>query len=92
MTGEERERHRAEVAEARPGWYWWAVMALTAVLGPAAAIGVSAWNQHQSEQALCEVIVLSENAYQKNPAPSATVQELAAAMARLRQKYHCSAR
>lgn len=91
MTGEETQRHRAEVAEARPGWYWWAVMALTAVLGPAAAIGVSARNQHRSEQALCEVIVLSENAYRSNPAPGVTVRELAAAMARLRQKYHCPA-
>jgi len=90
VTGEEQQRQRAEIAEARPGWQWWAAMVLTATLGPAAAIGVSAWNQHRSEQALCEVVVLSGNAYRSNPAPSATVRELADAMGRLGKKYHCS--
>lgn len=86
---EEEQRHRAEVAEARPGWRWWAAMVLTSVLGPAVAIGVSSASRRHSEQALCEVIVLSDDAYQKNPRPSSTVQELAAAMTRLRHKYRC---
>lgn len=89
MTGEERERHRAEVAEARPGWYWWVVMILTVATFAGGSIFVSSRSQRRSEQALCEVIVLSDDVYRSNPNPSVTVQKLAAAMGRLRAKYHC---
>lgn len=89
MSGEERERHRAEVAEARPGWYWWLIMILTVAAFSAGSLLFSAWAQRRSEQALCEVIVLSDDAYRANPNPSLTVQQLAAAMGRLRAKYHC---
>ncbi|MDT4991408.1 MAG: hypothetical protein QOH97_1300 [Actinoplanes sp.] len=91
MTGEQAERHRAEVAESqtRRGWYWWLVMVVTAVVGPGLAIGVSAANQRRSEQALCEVVVLSDDAYRAHPPATPTGQQIAAAMARLREKYHC---
>jgi hypothetical protein len=89
VTGEETQRHRAEVAEARPGWYWWLIMAVTAVLGPAVAIVISSVNQRHSEEALCEVVVLSDDAYRAHPPTTPTGQQIAAAMNRLRQKYHC---
>jgi hypothetical protein len=64
-------------------------MVVTAVLGPGAAIWVAASNQHRSEQALCEVIVLSDDAYRAVQSPGPTVLRLAAAMGRLREKYDC---
>jgi hypothetical protein len=96
VTGEDAQRERADtaevrakVAEARPGWYWWLIMVVTAVVGPGLAIWVSAANQHRSEQALCEVVVLSDDAYRAHPPATPTGQQIAAAMARLREKYHC---
>lgn len=90
MTGEEVQRHRAEVAEARPGWYWWVIMIATVATFSGGAILISSMNQRHSEQALCEVIVLSDNAYRLYPPVTPTGQQIAAAMSRLRQKYHCA--
>lgn len=89
MTGEERERHRAEVAEARPGWYWWVIMIATVATFSGGAIVISAANQRHSEQSLCEVIVLSDDAYRSYPPSTPTGRQVAAAMSRLRAKYHC---
>jgi len=87
-TGE--QQHRAEVAEARPGWYWWAVMVVTSVLGPSIAIGVARHNQRQSEQAWCEVIrVLDEPLDPKAPPPSARGQRILAGIAHVRDRYDC---
>ena len=83
--------HRAEVAAARPGWYWWAVMAVTAVAGPSIAIGISRHNQRQSEQAWCEVITVLDEAYRNPASPPATEigRRVAAGVARVRAAYHC---
>ncbi len=92
MTGEEAQRHRAEVAEARPGWHWWMVMVVTAVLGPGVAIWISTTNQHRSEQALCEVIGLSGEAARAAAAAAPDDPRAArgvAAMERLRAAYDC---
>jgi hypothetical protein len=91
VTGEETQRHRAEVAEgrARRGWYWWLVMVLTAVVGPGLAIGVSSANQHRSEQAWCGIISTLDDAYRATPPTSPVGIRVAAAMARLRKDYHC---
>lgn len=92
MNGEEKQRHRAEVAEARPGWHWWLVMTITAVLGPSVAVYVSINNQHRSEHALCEVIGLSEQAAMAAvvaaPNDPRAIQGVAA-MERLRVAYDC---
>lgn len=94
MTGEQEQRHRAEVAEARPGWYWWLIMVTTAVLGPGVAIWVSTSNQHRSEQQLCEVITLSAEAARAAAAAAPDDPRAArgvAAMERLRAAYNCPA-
>jgi hypothetical protein len=91
VTGEEAQRHRAEIAEARPGWYWWVIMIVTVAFFSSGSILISAMNQRHSEQALCEVIVLSDDIYRAHPPITITGRQVAAAMARLRQKYHCPA-
>ena len=74
-----------------PGWYAWAVMALTSVLGPGIAIGISRYNQRQSEQAWCEVVTVLDDAYRSPGATpqSETGRRVAAGIARVRQAYHC---
>lgn len=86
------QRHRAEVAEARPGWHWWLVMVITAVAGPGAAIWVSTVNQQRSEQAWCELLDLtaeSTSAAQVARPSDARVARAAEAVARLRAAYDC---
>jgi hypothetical protein len=87
----EVSERRAEVAAARPGWYWWAVMAVTAVAGPSIAIGISRHNQRQSEQVWCDVITVMDDAYRDPAAPptSEVGRKIAAGIARVRAAYHC---
>jgi hypothetical protein len=44
----------------RRGGYWWLVMVVTAVVGPALAIAFSAYNTDQSERKFCALITMSE--------------------------------
>lgn len=86
------QRHRAEVAEARPGWHWWLVMVVTAVAGPGAAIWVSAHNQHRSEQEWCELLDLtaeSTRAAQAARPSDVRARRAVDAVARLRKTYDC---
>jgi len=60
------QRQRAEVAEARPGWYWWAIMILTVATFSGGSIYASARNQHRSEITLRENQRQSEQALREN--------------------------
>jgi hypothetical protein len=39
--------------------YWWMIMVVTAVLGPALAIGYSKYNTDQSERKFCKLMAVS---------------------------------
>jgi hypothetical protein len=82
---------QAAAASGRPGWAWWMAMALTAVLGPGIAIGISSHNQRQSEQAWCEVVNAFAEANQDPASQPATEfgRRIAAGIARVRTAYHC---
>jgi hypothetical protein len=94
--------HRAEVAAARPGWYWWAIMVLVTVLASGSSIYVSRRNmdrtvaelresQRRSEQVWCEVVIVIDDANKDSATPPATEvgQRVAAGIARVRSAYHC---
>lgn len=92
-AGEKEQRQRAEVAEARPGWRLWMVFVITAVTGAGGSIGVSRYNQHQSEQAWCDVVTVLNEAYTDpdpgSPPLTTRGERLARGIAKVARKYHC---
>lgn len=52
------------------GGYFWLVMVMTAVIGPALAIWVSVENTHRSERKLCTVVMSTDDAWIINPPTS----------------------
>jgi hypothetical protein len=59
-TSGEIERIRIETRrDRRKDAYWWVVMVVTAVVGPALAIGYSAYNTNQSERKFCKLMAVS---------------------------------
>lgn len=86
----------------RPGWYLWAVLAVTSVAGPAVAVKVSQDNlraaeaavkqaQRESELAWCGVITVVDDAARNPKSPPATQfgRDLAAGIADIRKRYQC---
>lgn len=83
----------ALMRSSRPGWYWWAVMAVTAVIGPALAITISSYQRRESERAWCEVITVLDEGY-RNPDPNLPPlnprgERLRDGIIHVGRKYHC---
>lgn len=83
----------ALVRSSKPGWYWWAVMVVTAVFGSAAAIGIASYQRRESEKAWCEVITVMDDAY-RNPDPDSPPlnprgERLREGILHVGRKYHC---
>lgn len=70
---------------------WWrgVVVGVYVLAAPSLAIGVSAYNQRQSEKAWCEIISTLDDAYRVTPPTTPVGIRLAAAMHDLRSRYHC---
>lgn len=73
----------------RRGAYFWAVMVVYMVAGPAVAIWVSQANQHRSERAWCGIITTLDDTYRATPPTTPVGRQIAAAMAKLRRDYRC---
>ena len=71
------------------GAYFWIIMVVYMVAGPAFAIWVSVENTHRSERKLCAVVVTGDDAYRQNPPVSPVGKRQAANMARLRHDFGC---
>jgi hypothetical protein len=52
------------------GSYFWLIMVLTAVIGPAVSVLISVHNTHRSEMKLCTVVVTTDDAWLANPPTS----------------------
>lgn len=80
-------------AAARPAWYVYLVVMLTAVMAAGASILSSKHDQRESEQVWCDVVTVLDDAY-TNPDPgspplTARGERLAKGIAAVGRKYDC---
>ena len=85
----EVQRQRAEVAEARPGWYWWLIMIATVLTASGASLLVSVKNTERSERKLCAIVTLMDDTYRATPPKTATGISMAASTADLKRQLGC---
>lgn len=67
-------------------------VALVLFIGVLTSFQYANWVDQRSNQRLCGVVVLSNEAYAANPSTSVLRQQLAAAMAQLEKEYKCKKR
>jgi hypothetical protein len=69
--------------------YFWLVMVVTSVVAAGGSYGMSAYNTRQSEQKLCAIVVLSDDAYRKTPPTTELGRQQARNFSVLRRAYGC---